>query len=159
MGCYYNPQNLKLFQFYLLEYGGTQPPFDNSIWRSRILNNEEYFRRLESYNVGCEHEIINNNTIEMYQNHKNALNDDDIGSDDDIFCDAEDDNKSLDVEIDGNSLHFIDTETEDSEEYDSDRVLSPRKKVPQIESLEEMFLKHEFSTFTLKEKEFEEIKP
>lgn len=82
--------------------------------------------------------------------------------DDEIFYEAEeddDDNKSLDVEIDGNSLHFIDTETEDSEEYDSDRVLSPKRKAPPIESLEEMFLKHEFSTFTLKEKEFEEVKP
>ncbi|KAL7042477.1 hypothetical protein ACKWTF_001152 [Chironomus riparius] len=141
------------------EYGGTQPPFDNSIWRSRILNNEEYFRRLESYNNGCENEIINNNNNEMYHNHKNVIDDVDSLSDDEIYIDAEDDNKSLDVEIDGNSLHFIDTETEDSEEYDSDRILSPRKKVPPMESLEEMFLKHEFSTFTLNEKEFEEVKP
>lgn len=63
------------------------------------------------------------------------------------------------MEIDGNSLHFIDTETEDSEEYDSDLVLSPRKKAVPIESLEEMFLKHEFSTFTLNEQAFEEVKP
>jgi hypothetical protein len=138
-----------------LEYGGTQPPFDNRIWRSRILNNEEYFRRLESY--GCDSEIINNNNninVDLLHQYEAS------GSDDEIYCDAEDDNKSLDVECDGNSIQFIDTETEDSEEYDSDRVLSPRKKaMPPIESLEEMFLKHEFSTFTLKEKEFEEIKP
>ena len=57
----------------------------------------------------------------MYHNHKNVINDEDSLSDDEIYCDAEDDNKSLDVEIDGNSLHFIDTETEDSEEYDSDK--------------------------------------
>lgn len=63
------------------------------------------------------------------------------------------------MEIDGNSIHFIDTETEDSEEYDSDLVLSPRKKAVPIESLEEMFLKHEFSTFTLNEQAFEEVKP
>ena len=144
------------------EYGGTQPPFDNSIWRSRILNNEEYFNRLESYGNGCESEIIkcSHNNIDTHHNHKNFET---AGSedDDDIYCDAEDDNKSLDVEIDGDSiLNFIDTETEDSEEYDSDRVLSPRKKaIPPIESLEEMFLKHEFTTFTLKEKEFDEIKP
>lgn len=79
-----------------------------------------------------------------------------------IFYEAEndaDDNKSLDVEIDGDSINFIDTETEDSEEYDSDLVLSPRRKAPPIESLEEMFLKHEFSTFTLKEQEFEKVQP
>lgn len=82
-------------------------------------------------------------------------------SDDEIYCDAEDDDsKSLNVEIDGTSLQFIDTETEDSEEYDSDtRILSPKRKVPPVESLEEMFLKHEFSTFTLTEHEFNTIKP
>lgn len=87
---------------------------------------------------------------------------DDGVCEDEIFYEAEDDaddNKSLDVEIDGNSINFIDTETEDSEEYDSDRVLSPRRKAPPIESLEEMFLKHNFSTFTLKEQEFDEVKP
>lgn len=80
---------------------------------------------------------------------------------DEIYYEAEDadDNKSVDVEIDGDSIQFIDTDTEDSEEYDSDRVLSPRRKAAPIESLEEMFLKYEFSTFTLKEQEFEEVKP
>jgi hypothetical protein len=122
------------------------------------LNNEEYFIKLESYN----HEgAIDNNNIDIYH-HKTGSMSDEV-CDDEIFYEAEDDaddNKSLDVEIDGNSLHFIDTETEDSEEYDSDdRVLSPKRKAPPIESLEEMFLKHEFSTFTLKEKEFEEVKP
>lgn len=137
----------------LLEYGGTQPPFDNTIWRQRILNNEEYFIKLESY---TDEEAINNNNIDIY--HQRHLSTENEVCDDEIFYEAEDDaddNKSLDVEIDGTSLHFIDTETEDSEEYDSDRVLSPRRKVPPIESLEEMFLKHEFSTFTLKEQEFE----
>lgn len=140
-----------------LEYGGTQPPFDNTIWRQRILNNEEYFIKLESYNVEG---AINNNNNEVYHPKNGTLNDD--VCDDEIFYEAEDDgddNKSLDVEIDGNSLHYIDTETEDSEEYDSDRVLSPKRKAPPIESLEEMFLKHEFSTFTLNEQEFEEVKP
>lgn len=148
--------NNNLLVLISLEYGGTQPPFDNTIWRQRILNNEEYFVKLESYNVEG---AINNNNIDSYH-HKNGDMSDEI-CDDEIFFEAEDDaddNKSLDVEID--SLHFIDTETEDSEEYDSDdRVLSPRKKAPPIESLEEMFLKHEFSTFTLKEQEFEEVKP
>jgi hypothetical protein len=142
---------------FTLEYGGTQPPFDNTIWRQRILNNEEYFIKLESYN---DESAIDNNNIDIY-NHKNGNMSDEV-CDDEIFYEAEedaDDNKSLDVEIDGNSLHFIDTETEDSEEYDSDRVLSPKRKAPPIESLEEMFLKHEFSTFTLKEQEFEEVKP
>lgn len=140
-----------------LEYGGTQPPFDNTIWRQRILNNEEYFIKLESYN---DEGAINNNNIDIYH-QKNGSMSDEVG-DDEIFYEAEDDaddNKSLDVEIDGNSLNFIDTETEDSEEYDSDRMLSPKRKAPPIESLEEMFLKHEFSTFTLKEQEFEEVKP
>lgn len=120
------------------------------------MNNEEYFIKLESYNDGGS---INNNNIDIY--HQNGSMNDEV-CDDEIFYEAEDDdaddNKSLDVEIDGNSLHFIDTETEDSEEYDSDRVLSPKRKAPPIESLEEMFLKHEFSTFTLKEQEFE-VKP
>lgn len=132
------------------EYGGTQPPFDNSFWRTKILNNQEYFEKLES--CKDENAIINNNNItETYQ-----------ACDAEIFYEAEndaDDNKSLDVEIDGNSINFIDTETEDSEEYDSDLVLSPRRKAPPIESLEEMFLKHEFSTFTLKEQEFEKVQP
>lgn len=139
-----------------LEYGGTQPPFDNTIWRQRILNNEEYFIKLESYND----EAINNNNIDIYH-QKNEIVSDEV-CDEEVFHEAlddNDDNKSLDVEIDGNSLHFIDTETEDSEEYDSDLMLSPKRKAPPIESLEEMFLKHEFSTFTLKEQEFEEVKP
>lgn len=141
-----------------LEYGGTQPPFDNTIWRQRILNNEEYFIKLESYNV--EGTINNNNNNEVHHPKSGSLSDE--VCDDELFYEAEDDgddNKSLDVEIDGNSINFIDTETEDSEEYDSDRVLSPRRKAPPIESLEEMFLKHEFSTFTLNEQEFEEVKP
>lgn len=118
------------------------------------MNNEEYFIKLESYHD--EGAINNNNNLDIY--HHKSLND--VACDDEIFYEAEDadDNKSLDVEIDGNSIHFIDTETEDSEEYDSDRVLSPRRKAPPMESLEEMFLKHEFSTFTLNEQEFEEVK-
>ena len=142
-----------IFILFSLEYGGTQPPFDNTIWRQRLLNNAEYFIKLESYNDGG---AINNNNIDIYQHQNDSMNDE-VG-DDEIFYEAEDDaddNKSLDVEIDGNSLHFIDTETEDSEEYDSDRMLSPKRNAPPIESLEEMFLKHEFSTFTLKEQEFE----
>lgn len=123
-----------------LEYGGTQPPFDNTIWRQRILNNEEYFIKLESYEGA-----INNNNIDIYQ-QRNISSGNEV-CDDEIFYEAEDDDtKSLNVEIDAMSLNFIDTETEDSEEYDSDRVLSPRRKAPPIESLEEMFLKHEFST-------------
>ena len=112
---------------------------------------------MESY---TEEATINNNNVEVC--HQRKLSSGNEVCDDEIFYEAEDDaddNKSLDVEIDDNSLHFIDTETEDSEEYDSDRVLSPRRKAPPIESLEEMFLKHEFSTFTLKEQEFEEVKP
>lgn len=31
------------------EYGGTQPPFDNSHWRSSILADREYFERLERF--------------------------------------------------------------------------------------------------------------
>jgi len=150
------------------EYGGTQGAFDNSIWRQRILSNEDYFLSLESYTaeaIDDSHEaaddeaIYNNNNdnhnIDMYA--KNRIIADEVS--DDEFCDAADDNKSLDVEIDGNSIHFIDTETEDSE-YDSDekRVLSPRRKAPPIESLHEMFMKHEFSTFTLKESELDDLK-
>lgn len=69
----------------------------------------------------------------------------------------EEDNKSLEVEVDGNSLHYIDTETEDSE-YDEDIVLSPRHKAPPMESLEEIFLKHDFTNFSLTEKDVDEIK-
>lgn len=119
------------------------------------MNNEEYFIKLECYS---DDRFINNNEI-----HQQKIgNLDDGACEDEIFYEAEDDaddNKSMDVEIDGNSINFIDTETEDSEEYDSDRVLSPRRKAPPIESLEEMFLKHNFSTFTLKEQEFDEVKP
>lgn len=114
--------------------------------------------------MGCDEIIMNNNNnhhnIEAY-NHKNDIHDELNASDEDeIYCDAEDDGKSLNVEIDGESIQFIDSETDDSEEYDSDtRILSPRRKAPPIESLEEMFLKHEFSTFKLNENEFKETKP
>lgn len=121
------------------------------------MNNEEYFIKLESYN---DEGAINNNNDDIYHTKHGALSDE--VCDNEIYYQAEDDaddNKSLDVECDGNSINFIDSETEDSEEYDSDRVLSPRRKAPPIESLEEMFLKHEFSTFTLNEQEFDEIKP
>lgn len=102
--------------------------------------------------------IFSNNNNDIYLTTNGIVNED--ISDDELFCDAEDDNKSLDVEVDGNSVNFIESETEDSE-YDSDdkRVLSPRRKAPPIESLEEMFLKHDFTTFTLKEKEFDETEP
>lgn len=122
------------------------------------MNNQEYFEKLES----CKDEdaiINNNNTIIETTYHQKG----EVDGDEEIFYEAEndaDDNKSLDVEIDNDSINFIDTETEDSEEYDSDRrVLSPRRKAPPIESLEEMFLKHEFSTFTLQEQEFEKVQP
>lgn len=111
--------------------------------------------------MGCDEIIINNHdnhSDEMYKSEQHEeLN---ASDDEEIYCDAEDDGKSLNVEIDGESIQFIDTETEDSEEYDSDtRILSPRRKAPPIESLEEMFLKHEFATFKLKENEFNETKP
>lgn len=31
------------------EYGGTQGAFDNSKWREQLLNDQEYFTRLETY--------------------------------------------------------------------------------------------------------------
>lgn len=73
---------------------------------------------------------------------KQPVSDDEVG-DDEIFYEAADDgdNKSLDVEIDGISEQFLDTETEDSEEYDSDRILSPKHNAKPIHSLEEVFLK------------------
>lgn len=141
------------------EYGGTQPPFDNTTWRQRILNNEDYFVKLESYCNGTNNNNMNiNNNNDLH--HSNGVTNCGDEDDNEEYCDAEDDdNKSLDVEVDGNSIHYIDTETEDSE-YDEDdkRILSPRRKAPPMESLEEMFLKHDFSTFTLKEKDIEELK-
>lgn len=32
-----------------VEYGGTQPTFDNTKWREQIIRDEQYFNRLESY--------------------------------------------------------------------------------------------------------------
>lgn len=103
--------------------------------------------------MGCERDIIIKDNNYATSNHNNEIYEELNDSDnDDIYCDAEDDSKSLNVEIDGTSMQFIDTETEDSEEYDSDsRILSPKRKMPPIESLEEMLMKHEFSTFSLKE--------
>lgn len=101
------------------------------------MNNENYFLRLESLND--EREIKEN--IDICDNtHERS---DEEVCDDEIFYETGDDgdNKSLDVEIDGNSEQFFDTETEDSEEYDSDRILSPRHHAKPIESLEEVFLK------------------
>lgn len=44
-----------------MEYGGTQPPFDNTEWRTAILDNEQYFIDLESYNTdsGCQDSLDN----------------------------------------------------------------------------------------------------
>lgn len=122
--------------FHSTEYGGTQPPFDNTIWRQKILNNSDYFLRLESFHE--DREIKQN--IDICD--KQPVSDDEVG-DDEIFYEAADDgdNKSLDVEIDGISEQFLDTETEDSEEYDSDRILSPKHNAKPIHSLEEVFLK------------------
>lgn len=120
------------------EYGGTQPPFDNTIWRQKILNNADYFLRLESFHE--EREIKEN--IDICDNQQARSDGEDV-DDDEIFYEAADegDNKSLEVDLDGISEQFLDTETEDSEEYDSDRILSPKHNCKPIHSLEEVFLK------------------
>lgn len=33
------------------EYGGFQPPFNNTQWRQQIIRDEQYFTRLESYKM------------------------------------------------------------------------------------------------------------
>ena len=129
-----------------LEYGGTLP-FDNTEWRTRILDNEDYFIKLETYG---NHININNNN-----------NDDEIWEDtrsrltvSEYELDGENDNKSMDVEVDGNSLHYIDSE--DSEYEDGDkRILSPKHKP--LESLEELFLKNDFFQNILDEKNVEGV--
>jgi hypothetical protein len=42
------------------EYGGTQPPFENFIWRESIFENEDYFERLETFSCGNPPEEHNN---------------------------------------------------------------------------------------------------
>lgn len=132
------------------EYGGTLPPFDNTQWRQRILNNQEYFVKLETYSNNNNNHLFNRNLMI----NRNCS---DEQEEDDEDLEIEEDNKSLEVEVDGNSINYIDTETEDSE-YDEDIILSPRHKAPPLESLEELFLKHDFNNFSLNEKEVADIK-
>jgi hypothetical protein len=134
------------------EYGGNQPPFDNTQWRQRILNNQQYFVKLETYSNNNNNHLFNRN---LMINGNRSDTDDQDNEDDDL--EVEEDNKSLEVEVDGNSINYIDTETEDSE-YDEDIILSPRHKAPPLESLEELFLKHDFNNFSLTDKEIANVK-
>ena len=138
-----------------LEYGGTQP-FDNTAWRTKILENEDYFIKLETYG-----NHINNNNHNNNNNNNN--NDEEIWEDsrsrmtlseNEYELEGENDNKSMDVEVDGNSIHYIDSE--DSEYEDGDkRILSPKHKP--LQSLEELFLKNDFFQNIRDDKKFEEV--
>uniref|UniRef100_A0A182NES0 CRAL-TRIO domain-containing protein n=1 Tax=Anopheles dirus TaxID=7168 RepID=A0A182NES0_9DIPT len=118
------------------EYGGNLGPFDNTEWRQTILDNEQYFIDLETYNHLAEsgYELGGSN-----------------GGDGDA--------ESID------SLQFGDTETEDSEfDEDDRRVLSPKRNARSMQNIEEIFLKNGFDgmapevTGANVEKEVEELK-
>uniref|UniRef100_A0A182VUK4 CRAL-TRIO domain-containing protein n=1 Tax=Anopheles minimus TaxID=112268 RepID=A0A182VUK4_9DIPT len=119
-----------------VQYGGNLGPFDNTEWRQTILDNEQYFIDLETYNHLSE---------SCYQ----------LGASNGGDGDAE----SID------SLQFGDTETEDSEfDEDDRRVLSPKRNARSIQNIEEIFLKNGYDgmapsvTGTDLEKEVEELK-
>lgn len=101
------------------EYGGSQPPFDNTSWRTQILNDEEYFMNLEQYIRSCEDESPSNGTP------THSLSD-----------------------ADGASSINFDTETEDSENdddcfYACGEMVEDPLKTPCIEDnmMEEHFRK------------------
>lgn len=93
-------------------------PFDNTEWRTAILENEQYFIDLESYNHGPDSSCFLDNV------------DGGGGGDTDSI----------------ESLQFGDTETEDSEfDEDDRRVLSPKRTPRSLVNIEEIFLKNEMS--------------
>ncbi|EDS28629.1 conserved hypothetical protein [Culex quinquefasciatus] len=101
------------------EYGGTLPPFDNTEWRTAILENEQYFVDLESYNHGPDSSCFLDN-----------VDGSGGGGDADSI----------------ESLQFGDTETEDSEfDEDDRRVLSPKRTPRSLVNIEEIFLRNELS--------------
>lgn len=95
------------------------PPFDNTEWRTAILENEQYFVDLESYNHGPDSSCFLDN-----------VDGGGGGGDADSI----------------ESLQFGDTETEDSEfDEDDRRVLSPKRTPRSLVNIEEIFLRNELS--------------
>lgn len=83
------------------DYGGNQPPFDNTAWRTQILNDEDYFMHLEKYIKSSDDESPSNGTP------THSLSD-----------------------ADGASSVNFDTETEDSENEDDDCFYACNEDVP-----------------------------
>ncbi|XP_055545875.1 retinaldehyde-binding protein 1-like [Wyeomyia smithii] len=71
-----------------VEYGGTLPPFDNTEWRTNILDNEQYFIDLETYNHSadsCYQEDVDNadaDSIESLQFGDTETEDSEFDDDD-----------------------------------------------------------------------------
>ncbi|XP_062705817.1 alpha-tocopherol transfer protein-like [Aedes albopictus] len=118
-----------------VEYGGNQPTFDNTEWRTAILDNEQYFIDLESYN-------------NMDSGFQEAL--DNNGGDTDS--------------IESLQFGDTETEDSEFDEDDR-RVLSPRRTPRSLVNIEEIFLKNEMNGLGIDgaqgdgvEKEVEDVK-
>ncbi|XP_058126518.1 LOW QUALITY PROTEIN: retinaldehyde-binding protein 1-like [Anopheles ziemanni] len=117
------------------EYGGNLDPFDNTEWRQTILDNEQYFIDLETYNHLSE---------SCYQ----------------LGAGADGDAESIDSLQFGDT----ETEDSEFDE-DERRVLSPKRNARSIQNIEEIFLKNGFDGLAPtvakeggQEKEVEELK-
>ncbi|XP_055685291.1 alpha-tocopherol transfer protein-like [Lutzomyia longipalpis] len=68
------------------EYGGLQPPFDNTMWRQQILNDEVYYKNLENYQI---QEDNSTSKIEVCSHmYEQAVEDFDDETEDSEFEDA-----------------------------------------------------------------------
>lgn len=119
------------------EYGGNQPPFDNTEWRIQILNDEDYFMDLEKYTRPCDDDESPTNGTPTH-----SLSD-----------------------VDGASSINYDTETEDSEMEDDcfyacDDLAEEQLKTPCIEDnmMEEHFRKTANGYCEKPEKDVEDVK-
>lgn len=54
-----------------LEYGGTQGAFDNTKWREQLINDQEYFVRLETYS--CDPKQLKHMISESKVNGVNGI--------------------------------------------------------------------------------------
>lgn len=57
-----------------LEYGGSQGAFDNHAWREQIINDEDYFTRLETYSSEPKQRIRNSESKTGSPSIKNSIN-------------------------------------------------------------------------------------
>lgn len=106
-----------------LEYGGTQPAFDNTLWRENILQSEEYFHNLETYNNETGTDGVPDNDTDSL--------DDDAGNSE--FFDTE-------------------TEDSEFDESDQ-RIFSPKHSHVKQQNIEQIFFQNEIQNLSINEKQ------